>query len=179
MRLQRSAVRDVLSLLLVVTLLLGCDLLATADSVGAEKMREEERIRLKETEARQELEPSSDQTLASGDVLSVRVDYGTSGATQCQVRIDNERNDWYDEVEFIAHAGTLGSSEKMYDDYTFGSTNFNLQVENPYNVPQYTAEAVKGEYVVTVTASTGYFQSTKITWDGQRFSPDLLAFSLD
>lgn len=167
----------------VALVLMGCSLLDTADSVGADKMREEERMRLdemtKDEEAREKVKAEPDQALASGEVLSVRVNYGDSGATQCQVRIDNDRNDWYDEVEFTAHAGTLGSTEKAYDDYDFGSENFNKQITNPFNAPLYTPEAVNGEYRITVTASTGYSSEVKVHWDGERFTPGLLSFSLD
>ena len=118
----------------------------------------------------------ADQTLASGQVRSVRVNYGKSGATQCQVRIENERNGWYDYIEDIAHAGVLGSGEKMYGDYPFGSENFNRQITQP---EYYDPKDAKGEYRITVTASTGYSATAKVTWDGERFSPSLLAFSLD
>lgn len=172
-----------LAMACVAFVLMGCSLLDTADSVGADKMREEERIRLEEMAQADEqstnVEAEPDQFLASGDVLSVRVNYGESGATQCQVRIDNERNGWYDEVEFIAYAGALASETHAYDDYTFGSENFNRQITNPHNAPLYTPEAVKGEYTITVTASTGYHTTVKVRWDGERFNPELLSFSLD
>jgi len=167
----------------VAIVLMGCSLLETADSVGADKMREEERMRLdemtKDQEAQEKVKAEPDQALASGHVLSVRVNYGSSGATQCQVRIDNDRNDWYDEVEWTAHAGVLGGAEKNYDDYNFGSENFNKQITNPANAPLYTPEAVNGEYMITVTASTGYSSVVKVHWDGEKFTPNLLSFSLD
>lgn len=180
-RKDRSSVA--LAMVAVTLVLMGCSLLETADSVGVEKMREEERIRLedmdKDEKDRANAAAEPDQVLASGAVLSVRVNYGNSGASQCQVRIDNERNGWYDEVEWMAHAGTLGSATKPYDDYTFGSENFNKQITNPYDAPLYTPEAVNGEYLITVTASTGYSTTVKVHWDGERFSPSLLSFSLD
>lgn len=173
----------VLAMVSVTIFLMGCSLLDTADSVGAEKMREEERIRLdemaKEEEQRDKAKAEPDQALASGDVLSVRVNYGTSGATQCQVRIDNDRNGWYDEIEYIAHSGTLAGPTQAYNDYGFGSQNFNRQVTNPNNAERYTPEAVNGEYTITVTASTGYSAVVKVYWDGESFAPNLLSFSLD
>jgi len=177
--------RSLVALVIAVVslILMGCSLLETADSVGAEKMREEERIRLDEAKKDQEQQEKAkaepDQALASGEVLSVRVNYGDSGATQCQVRIDNERNGWYDEVEFIAHAGTLGGTDQMYNDYEFMAENFNRQITNPHNVERYTPEAVDGEYIITVTSSTGYSSTITTIWDGERFNPALFSFSLD
>lgn len=118
-----------------------------------------------------------DQVLASGDVLSVRVSCGESGAKQCQVRIDNERNDWYDEVEVTAAFGLAAG--KGYDDYPFGAAIFNKQITNEINNPKYTLEAVNGVYKVTVTADTGYSVTVNVRWDGEQFSPNLLFFSLD
>ncbi|MBN2405327.1 MAG: hypothetical protein JXE06_07080 [Coriobacteriia bacterium] len=126
--------------------------------------------------AQKEYQAEPDQTLASGQVLSVRVNYGKSEASQCQVRVENERNGWYDEIEDTAEAGVLGSGEKKYGDYPFGFENFNRQLtQSEY----YDPKDAKGEYRVTVTASTGYSATAKVTWDGERFSPNLLAFSLD
>lgn len=167
---------------LVVSLVfLGCSLLDTADSVGVEKMREEERMRLdeasKDDEARSKAKAESDQVLAEGDVLSVRVNYGESTASQCQVRIENERNGWYDEVEHIVETGSpLGSLGSGRDDYTFGSSNFNRQLTQP---EYYDPDDAKGDYSIIVTANDGYHAVVKVYWDGERLSPSLLAFALD
>ena len=127
-------------------------------------------------EPKDEHAAEADQVLASGQVLSVRINYGKSGATQCQVRIDNERNGWYDEIEDTAEAGVLGSGEKTYGDYPFGFENFNRQLTQP---EYYDPKDAKGEYRITVTASTGYSATAKVTWDGERLNPSLLTFSLD
>lgn len=166
---------------IVAIVLMGCSLLETADSVGAEKMREEERIRLDEMEAdeksKAKAQAEPDQVLASGDVLSVRVNYGGSTASQCQVRIDNDRNNWYDEVEHNVADGTpLGRLGEGRDDYTFGSKNFNGQVTQPQ---YYDPADAEGEYRVTVTANDGYSTVVKVHWDGSQFRPNLLSFTLD
>lgn len=165
----------------VVMLLMGCDPIWSINSAADDDiyaaLDADERAAASKDQGKYKAEP--DQALASGQVLSVRVNYGQSGAAQCQVRIDNDRNDWYDEVEFIAYESSLGNSEKPYDDYGFGSENFNKQITNPNNAPLYTPEAVKGAYRITVTADNGYNASATVTWDGKRFSPSLLSFSLD
>ena len=166
---------------LVALLLMGCSLLETADSVAADELREEERTRIEETakdeEDRAKAQAEPDQVLASGDVLSVRVNYGGSSASQCQARIDNDRNGWYDEVEHLVDSGSpLGSLGAGRDDYTFGSQNFNRQLTQPEYYDPVDAE---GEYRVTVTANDGYSTVVKVYWDGEKFSPNLLSFSLD
>ncbi len=177
LRHRRAAVAGIM---LASLLLFGCDFFdgfsESGGSRDVEKLREETRRELEEMNRQLEHEAEADQALASGEVLSVRVNYGNSGATQCQVRIDNERNGWYDEVEFIAHAGSLGGPGKMYDDYGFGATNFNRQLTQP---EYYDPEDAAGEYRITVTAGTGYNATAKVSWDGERFSPSLLSFSLD
>lgn len=170
-----------LAMVAVALFLFGCSLLETADSVGADKMREEERMRLdeiaKEEEAQEQAKAEPDQVLASGDVLSVRVNYGASPASQCQVRIDNDRNGWYDEVEYIVDSGSpLGSLGDGRDDYTFGAENFNRQLTQPEYYDPVDAE---GAYRITVTANSGYSTEVTVHWDGQKFSPNLLSFSLD
>ncbi|MCE5190802.1 MAG: hypothetical protein LLG08_03455 [Actinomycetia bacterium] len=161
--------------------LMGCSLFETADSVGVEKMREEERLRLeelaKDEEDREQTKAEPDQVLASGDVLSVRVNYGESAASQCQVRIDNDRNGWYDEVEnWVDDGSPLGSIGQGRDDYRFGAQNFNKQLTQSEHYDPADAE---GEYRVTVSANDGYNTVVKVHWDGEKFSPSLLAFSLD
>jgi len=170
-----------LGIALVALVLMGCSLLDTADSVGAEKMREEERVRLEEAakddQERAKAQAEPDQALAAGDVLSVRVNYGGSPASQCQVRIDNDRNGWYDEVEHLVDSGSpLGSLGQGRDDYTFGSTNFNRQLTQPEYYDPVDAE---GEYRITVTANDGYSATAKVYWDGEALTPSLLSFSLD
>lgn len=172
----------VIFLMMAITLfLLGCSLLDTADSVGADKMREEERTRLdemdKDEKDREKAKAEPDQVLASGDVLSVRVVYGGSSASQCQVRIDNDRNNWYDEVEHQVADGTpLGRLGEGRDDYNFGSQNFNKQVTQ---TQYYDPADAEGEYRVTITANDGHNSVVKVHWDGKKFSPNLLSISLD
>lgn len=173
-------------IMLASLLLFGCDfldgLLGGVGSRAAEEDREagqqaiEDILQPQEPQKQQEHKADADQVLASGQVLSVRIHYGESGATQCQVRIDNERNGWYDEIEDTAQAGVLGSAEKAYGDYPFGSENFNWQLTRP---EYYDPKDAKGDYRITVTASTGYSATAKVTWDGERFNPSLLSFSLD
>lgn len=170
-----------LAMVAVVLFLFGCSLLDTADSVGADKMREEERMRLDEMDRdeqdRENAKADPDQVLASGDVLSVRVNYGSSTASQCQVRIDNDRNGWYDEVENWVDSGSpLGSLGQGRDDYSFGSTNFNRQLTQP---EYYDPVHAEGEYRVTITANDGFSTVVKVVWDGEMFSPNLLSVSLD
>jgi hypothetical protein len=170
-------------------LVMGCDFFeGLSESAGSQVLqRDEERREMEARELEERLKAlerhkaESDQVLAAGTVLSVRVNYGKSGASQCRVRIDNERNDWYDYVEWTAHASgsSLGNAQKPYDDYDFGAENFNQQITNPNNAPSYTPEAVEGEYRITVTADTGFSATTDVTWDGEQFNPSLLSFSLE
>jgi hypothetical protein len=157
-------------------LLMGCMLADIWEEYGSGSPIGYEDDDATETDLQKEDQAEPGQALASGEILSVRVNYGNSGATQCQVRIDNERNGWYDEVEFIAHAGSLGGADKMYDDYGFGATNFNGQLTQP---EYYDPKDAVGEYRITITASTGYSSSTTVKWDGERFNPSLLSYSLD
>lgn len=178
---RRDKLLVMLAMVATTLLLMGCSLLETADSVGAEKMREEERIRLEETAKEQQdrvkAQAEPDQVLASGDVLSVRVNYGGSTASQCQVRIDNDRNGWYDEVENWVDSGApLGSLGEARDDYRFGAYNFNKQLTQPEYYDPIDAE---GEYRITVTANDGYRATAKVYWDGAVLSPNLLSFSLN
>jgi hypothetical protein len=167
----------VVGIVAVSMLLMGCMLAEIWEEYGSGSpigYEGDDAIKKDDTPKENQAEP--DQALASGEVLSVRVNYGNSGAAQCQVRIENERNGWYDEVEFIAHAGSLGGADKMYDDYPFGSTNFNRQLTQP---EYYDPEDAKGDYRITVTADTGYSATATVKWDGERFNPSLISFSLD
>jgi len=164
-------------MVITVILLMGCSFLTPEEQGKTEQAVREVWAEEKEEAKLEGYKAEPDQVLASGDVLSVRVSYGESGAGQCQVRIDNERNDWYDEVEITAAAGL--AEGKGYDDYRFGSTNFNAQITNEINNPKYTPESVNGVYKITVTADTGYNTTVSIKWDGEQFTPNLLSFSLD
>jgi len=162
--------------------LMGCDLFADpqaeADRESVERFQQQMEAD-KRDQDKHKAEP--DQVLASGDVLSVRVNYGDSGVSQCQVRIDNKRNDWYDEVEFwVDGEETLATENTKSQDYNFGSTNFNQQMTNEIKNPKFDdKEDIKGDYRVTVTASNGYAESLKVMWDGEQFTPNLLNFSLE
>ncbi len=169
-----------LMMVIVTIFVMGCSFLTPEEQAQTEQAVRDTWAEGKEEAKLEEYKAEPDQVLASGDVLSTRVNYGASEASQCQVRIDNERNGWYDEVEIWVDSGDpLGSTVKPYDDYRFGSTNFNKQITNPNNAPTYTPEAVKGEYTITVTANDGYSTTVKVNWDGEKFSPSLLSFSLD
>lgn len=167
-----------IAVLIVSFLLMGCSLTECASDKQVEDQQRAVQQMLEDAKEAEEHMPEPDQALASGEILSVRVNYGATGATQCQVRIDNGRNDWYDERERTAEYG-LGGSEKNYDDYGFGSTMFNQQITNPNNAPLYTPEAVEGYYDITITSSTGGEIFGKTYWDGEKFEPDLLYYTLD
>ena len=172
----------VAGIVLASLLLFGCDFfdgLSDGDT-KTERDRVREALEREEREAlvTQQYEAETDQVLAAGNVLSVRVNYGKSGASQCQVRIDNDRNGWYDYVEDMSHASgsSLGTDEKPFGDYPFGSENFNRQLTDTEN---HDPKDAVGEYRVTVTADTGYSRYATVKWDGERFTPNLLSFSLD
>lgn len=156
-------------------LLMGCGLLETADSVGADKMREEERVRQEEqAELDRYSQADADQVLASGQVLSVRVHWGTdTEATSCLVRIENPRNGWYDEIEDSTAGESLGSSGPGFADFPFGAENFNRQTNQEY-YPE--PEDIAGAYDLSIQLSTGESEHMKVYWDdeGKRFEPGLL-----
>jgi len=168
----------VIAMLVVSFLLMGCSLTECAQDKMVEDQEREVQRMMEDADEADKHSPEPDQALAAGEILSVRVNYGGTGATQCQVRIDNERNDWYDEHEWTGEYG-LGSADKNYDDYGFGSENFNRQITNPNNAPLYTPEAVEGYYKITITSSTGAEIFAKTFWDGQKFEPNLLYYTLD
>lgn len=151
---------------------------------GCERHREPEifrKLELKQEEQlreREEAQAEPDQVLPAGKILGVRIHYGDSGAASCRVRIDNERNDWYDYVEWIAHDGTLsGWGGLGYDDYEFGAENFNRQITNPHDNPKYQRDFVDGLYQITVTCDSGYASSVTARWNYGRFTPNLFSFS--
>lgn len=187
-RRQRATI--VAGAMLVSTLLVGCDWFDFAADPYTETRRDRERAaqqweewnaQAAEQQKAQATPPPQvepDQVLAAGDVLSVRVDYGDSGATLARVRIDNDRTGWYDWIEFMCHADgcSLATELKSHDDFPFGSENFNKQLTQP---EYYDPKDVPGDYQVTMEADTGHSRYAVVRWDGEQFVPNLLYFSLD
>jgi hypothetical protein len=176
-RRQRAII--VVGAMLVSTLLFGCEYAWVADPGLTQEGRERiEQAAKQDAQATPPPQVEPDQVLAEGKVLSVRVDYGNSGATVVEVRIDNDRTGWYDEIEFMCLADDceLGAPPRTYQDYDFGSENFNKQLNHP---EWWDPEGVPGDYQVTMEADTGHSRDAVVRWDGERFVPNLLYFSLD
>jgi hypothetical protein len=191
-RRQRAII--VVGAMLVSTLLFGCDAAEEWFDFAADPYTETKRDRERAAQQWEEWEAQAaeqrkaqatpppqvepDQVLAEGKVLSVRVDYGNSGATVVEVRIDNDRTGWYDEIEFMCLADDceLGAPPRTYQDYDFGSENFNKQLNHP---EWWDPEGVPGDYQVTMEADTGHSRHAVVRWDGEQFVPNLLYFSLD
>ena len=115
-------------------------------------------------------ESEPDFSLASGEVLAVRLRYGGALAEESawyQVRLDNPRNGWYDYVEYSAELGLGGGEDETgnYHDYRFSAENFNRQLTSENYDPQ----DVDGEYLLTITNSQGWSNETKLTAVGGRF----------
>ncbi|HSM33512.1 MAG TPA: hypothetical protein VK987_05445, partial [Anaerolineae bacterium] len=89
-RRHRAAI--VVGAMLVSTLLFGCEYAWVADPGLTKEGREKIAQAGEEQKAQATPPPQAepDQVLATGDVLSVRVDFGDSGASLVRVRIDND-----------------------------------------------------------------------------------------
>lgn len=101
--------------------------------------------------------------LTEGNVLVVRLQYATDENDEDQsewykVRLDNDRSGWYDYVEWTGI--TRHSGGRTYDDYEFGSTNFNKQLTQDY----YDPADVDGTYTLAITGSNGYSKTVQLTW---------------
>jgi hypothetical protein len=141
-------------------------------------MQEEDRLRLQEQEkldkARQ-VEP--DQALASGQVLTVRVNWGKdTEATNCLVKLQNPRNGWYDEIEdtALAEGATLSSGgNKPSRDFPFGAENFNRQQKTEW-YPE--PGDMEGEYTLLIQLNSGQQETLKVYWDTEtgEFEPNML-----
>jgi hypothetical protein len=165
--------------MLVPTLLVGCEYAWMADPGLTKEGRERiEQAAKQDAQATPPPQVEPDQVLATGDVLSVRVDFGDSGASLVRVRIDNDRTGWYDWIEdmCLADGCVLATELKSHQDFDFGSVNFNKQLEQP---EYYDPKDVPGDYQVSVEANTGHSRDAVVRWDGEQFVPNLLYFSLD
>jgi len=101
--------------------------------------------------------------LTDGNVLVVRLQYAIDENNEdlsewYKVRLDNDRSQWYDYVEWTGITRQPGS--QTYNDYDFGSTNFNKQLTDEY----YDAADVDGTYTLTITGSNGYSKTVQLNW---------------
>lgn len=100
--------------------------------------------------------------LSTGEILKVRLYFGddTKGSQAWyKVRIDNQRNNWYDYVELTAYEG-FGNTVPNYHDFIFKSTNFNRQFNEEY----YEQDTIDGTYLFTITGSNGHYVEKTLTW---------------
>ena len=101
--------------------------------------------------------------LTEGNVLVVRLQYAPDENDEDQsewykVRLENDRSQWYDYVEWTGITRRPGG--RTYDDYDFGSTNFNKQLTEDYYDPAH----VDGTYTLTITGSNGYSKTVQLKW---------------
>jgi hypothetical protein len=130
-----------------------------------EKLVQEIQQLSEEAEKERRIPLDEDIVLAEGQILKVRLHYGTDtldSEAWYKVRLDNPRNQWYDYVEWTAYNG-FGASEKNYDDYDFGAVNFNKQKTDKH----YDPEDVGGQYIMTVSGSNGYHMEKILLWDSR------------
>ncbi len=167
---KRSAWIRVLMYLSVMVILPGCSFgyegcsFRPEDKTQSEKMMEELLKQSQEDEKAGRVDDEPDLALAEGEILKVRLHYGTDTLeTEAwyKVRIENQSNQWYDYVEITAYHG-FGNSEKNYDDYTFFATNFNRQAEQP---EYYDPATIAGTYLLTITGSNGHYVEKTLTWN--------------
>ena len=109
-------------------------------------------------------------TLAEGQILLVRLRFGTALADvpngSYQVRIDNRRNGWYDEVEHIGSLGLGGTDTSKSSDFIFYATNFNKQMTQ---TEYYDPKEVDGDYILTLSNSQGWEMQKRLIWENGAF----------
>ncbi len=109
-------------------------------------------------------------SLAEGQILLVRLRFGTALAAvpngSYQVRIDNRRNNWYDEVEHIGSLGLGGTDTSKSNDFIFNATNFNKQTTQ---TEYYDPKDVDGDYILTLSNSQGWEMQKRLIWENGAF----------
>jgi hypothetical protein len=109
-------------------------------------------------------------TVQDGQILVVRLVYGINENAPhdsdewYKVELDRKDSKWHDMVMFTGIWREKGAN---YDDYRFFSGNFNAQVNPDYN---YGTTSVDGEYVLTITSSSGYSRQMDINWGDEQWT---------
>lgn len=168
---RKHVVLRVLSYLILISFLPGCSVgvhgcayLGINEKAVQEKIDQANEDVKKEVEQGLHDEIDTDMALAEGEILKVRLYYGmdTAGSEAWyRVRIDNDRNGWYDYVEITAYTG-FGTTLKGYDEYTFTAANFNHQWEQE---EYYDPLTIDGSYRMTITGSNGHYVEKNLTWN--------------
>jgi hypothetical protein len=158
------------TMILVSFLLMGCGLEACVELVVEKAQKDavkqiSDKIEEVEGEnaASRTWEEEPGFTLSEGEILNVRLNYGSATADESgwyRVRIDNDRSQWYDYVEWSSDAGLGGDQMNNFSDYPFGSENFNKQMTDEYYDPAH----VDGTYTLSITGSTGYSHEQRLEW---------------
>lgn len=103
------------------------------------------------------------QKLAEGQILSIRLVYAINEKDELddewyKVELSKKDSKWKDMVMI---QGIGRSKERHYDDYYFFSSNFNAQLNPAYG---YNSQSLDGEYLITITNSSGYNRQEQINW---------------
>jgi len=169
MRISRARLVRVLWIFVILIISLspaGCDSCTDdmPEGVIEKSMRERAEKITYDPEANQEL------TLAEGQILLVRLRFGTALADvpngSYKVRIENRRNNWYDEVEHFGSLGLGGAETSKFNDFIFNATNFNVQMTKP---EYYDPKDVDGDYILTLSNSLGWEMQKRLIWENGAF----------
>lgn len=117
-------------------------------------------------------------TITAGQILVVRLVYGygdedSDNTEWYKVSLKRVGKNWSDSVKI---QGIIRSKYRHYDDYTFGSKNFNWQIEKE----QYGINTLDGDYEIIIEGSNGYYDSHKLHWADGRWTnaSSVLIFSV-
>ena len=108
----------------------------------------------------------SDPVLAAGQILLIRLVYNI-------IEDDDDDNEWYKVSlsrvgkkwsDSVKIQGIIRTKTRHYDDYTFGSNNFNWQITQE----QYGIDTLNGDYEISIEGSNGYLSTHRLHWaDGK------------
>jgi len=133
--------------LLFSTLILsGCGSKDRTDDYGNRMIESDKHVKLNEE--------TPSPNLSSSDILVVRLVYDfeytkSSDTDWYKVSLKRSDKNWSDSVKI---EGIIRSENRHYDDFKFGSKNFNLQLERK----EYDINTLDGYYDLTITGSGNY-----------------------
>lgn len=175
MKINRKKLKLLLSVIWI-AFLVGCTMSYEGCSDGYDGDRDIEQMQ-KDINDGRNVQEEKDITLAEGEILKVRLYYGKDTAEKhawYKVKLTNERNGWYDYVEYTAYHG-FGTSQNNYNDYTFTATNFNKQLTDEH----YDPDTAEGIYKMTITGSNGHYVERELYWrNGWNLNSPVMAFNV-